>query len=148
MKKYVASVLLLLFMAIPCSSFAVTKEEVQSFVEEAAAFAKDVGKEAALKEFNDKEGKFFRGELYIFAYDMKGVNLALAPKPALVGKNLSMMVDANGVKLIQELIKIAKTKGSGWLEWNWENPVTKKVAPKIGYIIKVDDYWLGSGLYK
>lgn len=46
---------------------AVTKEQMVKFVEEAAAYVKQAGKEAALKEFSDPKGKFVRegGELFI-----------------------------------------------------------------------------------
>ncbi len=48
------------------------------------------------------------------------------------------------------MIEIAKTKGSGWLEYNWVNPVTKKIQPKKAWIARVEgeDYFVNCGAYK
>jgi cytochrome c len=125
-----------------------TRDEVVSFVKEAVAFAKENGKEAALKEFMKRDGKFVRGELYIFAYDFSGTVIAHGGQPDLVGKNLIDMKDPNGVMILKEIIKLAKGKG-GWLDYDWPNPLHgNAVEPKSGYVLKVDDTWfLGSGLY-
>jgi hypothetical protein len=44
--------------------------------------------------------------------------------------------------------ELAKTKGSGWVNYSWTNPVTKKVGPKTTYIQVVDGYWVGCGYFK
>jgi len=69
----------------------ITKEQMVKFVEEAAAYVKEVGREAALKEFSNPKGKFVRenGELYIYAYDFKCVCLAHGFTPDLVGRDLT-----------------------------------------------------------
>lgn len=45
----------------------ISPQDLQDFVEDAAAYAEENGKEAALEEFNNKEGEFVDGQLYIFA---------------------------------------------------------------------------------
>lgn len=130
-------------------SYAATVEEVQSFVDEGVKLCKEQGNEACLKEFNNKDGKFIRGELYMFAYNFEGVNQALGSNPKLVGKNLFKLKDASGLMLIQELIKIAKTDGSGWLDYKWSHPIKKKIADKRSYIKRIDgDMFIGTGFYK
>jgi signal transduction histidine kinase len=126
-----------------------TKSEVVAFVKSAVLYAKKNGKDKALKEFMDKKGQFIKGELYIYAYDFKGTVISHGGQPDLAGKNLIGMKDRNGVMVIQELIKLA-TKGSGWLEYSWPNPVhNNAVETKLGYVEKVDDtWWLGSGMYE
>ncbi len=125
-----------------------TKEEMVQFVKEAAAFAKKVGKDAALKEFSNPTGKFQKGELYIYAYDFTGTCVAHGQKASLVGKNLIKFKDQKGKEMIKELVETAQ-KGSGFVDFHWQNPVSKKVEPKIGYVEKIDDsYWIGSGIYK
>lgn len=124
-----------------------SKEDVVSFVNEALEYAKKNGKEKALAEFNNPDGAFNRGELYIYAYDFNGVNIAHGGNKAYIGQNLIDQRDPNGVMVIQELIERAK-QGNGWLYYMWDNPQTKKVEPKVGYVVKVnDDWWLGSGIY-
>lgn len=123
-------------------------EQVHSFVQEAVAYAKKHGKAHALKEFTDPEGKFHRGELYIYAYDFNGNVLAHGGNPNLVGKNLIGFKDPDGVLVISELARIAR-QGAGWLRFVWENPAqNNRKEPKLGYVVRVnDDWWLGSGTY-
>ena len=154
LKTLVCGVTLLAFAPSAFAAGKPTKEEMIKFVDEAAAFVKKVGKDAAVKEFNDQKGKFWRhdGELYIFAYTMDGTNLALPAKPALVGKNLLQLKDAKGNPLIQALRDGTQKSGKFHYEWMWENPASKKVEPKEGYAIKMPDpkgdWFLGSGIYK
>ena len=125
-----------------------TRAQVESFVEEAVKYAKDKGKDKALQVFSDRNGEFVRGELYIYAYDYDGNVIAHGGTPDLVGQNLIEMKDPNGVMVIQELRKLA-LDGGGWLEYMWNNPLTSKVEPKVGYVLPVDNtWWLGSGFYE
>jgi len=125
-----------------------TRQEVVDFVNEAIRYGRENGKEKAIAEFNNPKGKFVRGELYIYAYDWNGIALANGGNPALAGKNLIDMTDPNGVKVIQELIKVAKT-GGGWVSYTWPYPKTTVNEPKLGYADRVDDtWWLGSGMYE
>ena len=104
-------------------------------------------KEAALAAFNDPHGEFQVGELYIFAYDFSGKNLAHYDQ-SLVGKNLIDLKDPNGKPIIRDFVDIAKN-GSGWLSYVWANPAhDNRPEAKIGYITRVDDDWLlGAGTY-
>jgi cytochrome c len=124
-----------------------TKDDVVKFVEEGKAYAAKNGRDAFFKELMNPAGKFKRGELYFYAYDFKGVVLAHGAKPHLVGKNLYNLSDKSGKKLIQELARTAKN-GTGWVEYHWQNPTSKKVEKKLGYVVKLDDTsWFGSGTY-
>lgn len=128
---------------------AASVDEVKSFVDEGVKLCEDKGTAACLKEFNNPDGKFIRGELYMFAYDFKGVNQALGSNPKLVGKNLFKLRDAGGLLLIQELINIAQTKGEGWLDYKWSHPIRKKISDKTSYIKRIDgDMFIGTGYYK
>jgi signal transduction histidine kinase len=50
--------------------------------------------------------------------------------------------------MIQEMVKVAKEKGSGWVDFKWPNPVTKAVEAKSGYVERAGDLLVGSGVYK
>ena len=125
-----------------------TRQQVVDFVDEAIRYAKANGREKAVAEFNNPKGHFVRGELYIYAYDWNGIALANGGNPALAGQNLINMTDPNGVKVIQALIKVARS-GGGWVSYTWPYPKTKTNEPKLGYANRVDDaWWLGSGMYE
>lgn len=127
-----------------------TAEEAVAMVKKAVAYIKANGKEKAFEEFNNPKGQFVDRNLYIFAYDLKGTNLAIGNGNAkkMVGKNMIDMRDADGTYLIKKLIEVSNTKGKGWVDYKWPNPVNNAVELKSSYVEKVDDFFVGSGIYK
>jgi cytochrome c len=125
-----------------------TKEEMVAFVQEAVAYAKQNGKEKALAEFSNRNGSFFRGVLYIYAYDYNGTTIAHPVNPEKIGVNRLDEKDALGNYFIRELRDKA-SNGSGFVEYYYINPVhNNTVEKKLGYVEKAgDDWWLGSGIY-
>ena len=85
---------------------------------------------------------------YFYIYDMKGVNIAHATQPEKEGKDLFEYRDSKGNLLIQGLIKAA-SEGGGFVDFWWENPLTKKEEQKLGYAlpIKGTEFFIGSGIY-
>ncbi len=128
--------------------YEVTEAQVIDFVERAAEYVKVSGKQKAFEVFSDPQGEFRDGELYIFAEDFQGNELASGGQPELVGQNILDVQDANGVYLVKELIATARDKGRGWVSYVWENPETGEQQAKRAYVIKVgDDWYVGSGMY-
>lgn len=95
------------------------------------------GKEKALKEFNKPDGKFVKGERYVFAYDLNAVMMAHPVNPKLVGKNLLNDADSKGKLSRKEIVELAITKGSGLVDYTYLNPVTKQQEPKTTSIQKM-----------
>lgn len=124
-----------------------TAAEAEAMVKKAAAYLKENGKEKALKEFTDGT-RFKKDDLYIFALDPKGLTIAHGGNPKLVGKDMIGLKDASGKLFIKEIVDGANSKGSGWADYKWTNPVTKKIEDKSTYFMKVDDVILGCGIYK
>ena len=150
MKKLVLCLALILTMTTGYSVAATrgTPEQAKAMVEEAVAFYNANGQEKAFAEFGNPQGKFIKGDLYIFGLDLTGMTLAHGANPKLVGKSLYEVKDADGKLFMQEMIEVAKTKGKGWVEYKWSNPESKKIEPKASYIIRVKDIFLGCGAYK
>jgi cytochrome c len=126
-----------------------TRDEAVAMVKQVQErFAKS-GPEATFKAINDRsDAAFHDRDLYPFVYDLKGLNVAHGARPALVGKNLISLKDQNGIYLIQEMIALAKGPGSGWVDYKWPNPITDKIEDKSSYIEKMDDYFVGVGVYR
>ena len=118
------------------------------FVKGAAAYAKEHGKEAALREFNNPNGTFIKGDLYVFAYDMNGTTIALPYQQGLLGTDRTGISDSNGVKFIDRLIEVARD-GGGSLYYIYPNPEDNyREEFKLSYVIPVDNEWfVGSGVY-
>lgn len=127
-----------------------TAAEATALVKKAVAYVKANGKEKAFAEFNNPKGQFVDRNLYIFVYDLNGTSLAIGNGNSgkMVGKNLLDMRDAEGNYLIKAMIAIANSKGKGWFDYQWPNPVNKSIEAKSSYIEKLDDMMIGCGIYK
>jgi len=152
MKKKFVSVLvtlgLVMILAVPAS--AIEKErllEVKAKLEEAAKYLSEK-KEAALPEFNDKNGQWLQ-KAYITVVGLNGLFLS-HPNPVMVGKNLLHLADGKGKKFILEAANIARTKGRGWMEYWWNKPGEKEPSHKISFVFKVPNtnWFIVSGIYE
>jgi cytochrome c len=122
--------------------------EMVTFVHEATDYAKKNGKEAACREFSDRNGSFFRGSQYIYAYDFNGITLAHPLQKDLIGKSRLMEKDPAGDLFIRNL-RDAAVNGTGFVVFHYINPAHNNTPEKkLGFVEKVDDtWWLGSGIY-
>ena len=125
-----------------------TPAEAEALVKKAIAFIKANGKDKAFTEFTNQKGQFVDRDLYIFVYDMGGKVLAHGQNPKMIGKDLSDLTDSSGKAFVKERIEIARTKGKGWQNYKFSNPLTKKIEDKTAYIEKYEDVIVGSGAYK
>ena len=119
-------------------------------VNAALAHVKKAGNDQAFKDFTDKENKtWHKKDLYVFAYNLEGLNVAHGANDKLVGKNLIDLKDPNGKLLIKEL-RDAAVKGGGWVEYEWPHPQSKKIESKISYARKLTNYegFVGVGVYR
>lgn len=123
-----------------------SNETLVAFVESAAIYVKTHGGEKALAEFNNPNGSFIQGELYIYAYDFNGTTLAHPVNPEKVGKN-RLDEGATGI-FVKEMGDIVRN-GSGFYRFYYINPLhNRTLESKLGYGVKIDDeWWLGSGVY-
>ncbi|WP_220680571.1 cache domain-containing protein [Methanofollis formosanus] len=124
------------------------RESLKSFVAEAIAYSVEHGKDAAISEFNDPNGTFVRGNLYIYAFDYNGTTLALPHQPHLIGTDLSGLQDPYGVNYTRIEIFLAQ-QGGGFVYYHYPDPVDNmSVEPKMSYVRNVDEtWWLGAGVY-
>ncbi len=120
-------------------------EAVKMVAQVQADYAKDAA--GTLKAINEK--KYADRDLYPFVFSLKGVTVAHGANAALVGKDLIDMKDDDGKMLIQGMIDIAKSaSGKGWIDYQWPNPISKKIEGKTSYIEKMGDNFVGVGVYR
>jgi signal transduction histidine kinase len=124
------------------------------FIVEQVAAASDLieskGK-AAFVSFRDKSSNFFYLNAYIFVIGENGMDVVNPAFPNLEGRNLYNMRDESGKYLFREMIDVAKSKGSGWVEYMWPRPGEIKLLKKESFVkaVKVNDelFIVGSGFY-
>lgn len=146
--KALAAAFLYLLCTLTHGDEAAKAQEVVTLVKSAVRYAKDKGRDKALREFVNPNGPFIKGELYLFVYDKHGVALAHI-NDKMIGKNMLNMRDADGVYLIKKVLDIGNSKsGRGWQTYKWPNPVTKDVGVKRSYTEYYDGLYISSGYYR
>ena len=92
------------------------------------------------------------GAIYIFITGYDGTSFFHGANPAREGTNNYEQEDANGVKIIQELIKAAQA-GGGFVDYLFDNPAIEGAdeSPKVSYAAPIEiqgaSYYIGAGLY-
>lgn len=124
-------------------------DEAVALVKKAVAHARGKGVEQACRDFADPQGGFIQGELYVFVQDMGAKMVCHGANKRMNGKDLSQLKDANGKFFSRDMAALAKSRGSGWVDYQWVNPATQALEAKTSYIEKIDDgTWLGVGIYR
>jgi cytochrome c len=142
-----------LFLLVVCSSavyaaHAPKADEAKVMAQKAAAYLETQGFDRAAEQFQRSQGQFRKKELYIFVLDFKGDIVVDGARPQMIGTHLMDRKDPDGKEFAKEIIKGAKTKGSGWVDYKWTNPETNKVTSKTTYYVKTGDYIVCCGAYR
>ena len=104
-----------------------------------------------LQEFRT-EGPWKQGSIYLFLFSTEGIFILHGDNPDLEGQNLIDLEDANGIKMVQELIAVA-AEGGGYVEYLWPDPQIEgdTGSPKVSYVIPYSalgqDFVLGAGFF-
>jgi len=125
-----------------------SKEEAKAMVKKAIAFYKKAGKAVALAEFTNPKGPFIEGDMYVFVLNLKGTMLAHGVNEKYIGLDFCDVKDSDGRSFIREIVEVANTKGSGFVDYKWYNPVTKEDMEKHVYFEKVEEVIICSGVFK
>lgn len=116
-------------------------------VQNAVIHAGEVGKEAAIADFNDPDGMYADGGDYIFAYEYDGTTLALPHQPELIGTKRLSYTDSYGSPAIMLEIEAAR-RGGGFVYLVYYNPDSGNDELKLCYISPGGEEWaVGSGIY-
>lgn len=127
-----------------------TADQVKALVNKAAVLIDNTGK-AAFAEFRVKGSEWFHGDTYLFVYDLQG-NVLLNPAfPAREGTNVTGQKDANGKLFHDAIIRVAKTDGSGWVDYMFPKPGQTQPSQKWAYVkaVKIEGIpaLVASGFY-
>jgi signal transduction histidine kinase len=124
-----------------------TVQEAQAMVKKAIEYYKKNGREKALAEFSKPDGKFADRDLYVTVYALDGTCLAHI-NPRVVGKNMMEQRDEDGKHFTRERLEAARTQQSGWQDFKFFNPMTKRIEAKRQYWERYDDLVFATGAYR
>jgi cytochrome c len=150
MKIFFVGVLVGMFVisATAVSFAAADADEAKAMVESAISFLKANGKDKTLAEVSNQKGKFVKGDVYVIVLDMKATMLAHPYNPKLIGKEMLDVPDPDGRLFRKEQVEGAKTKGWGWVDYKYRNPLSNKIENKTAYYKKADDMIFACGVAK
>lgn len=155
MKKLLAIIASALFLsALVTPAAAQTKEEVTALVKLTKANIEQNAPET-LARINRAENPYKNKDnpsLYVFVFDTNLNVVAHAIKAKVVGKNVKGKPDIKGKKFRDEMLEKATRDGSGWVDYYFMNPKTKKEEHKVSYFELANGsdgnkYIVGSGKY-
>ncbi len=125
-------------------------KQIVALVDKAAALIESQGK-AAFTEFRKRGSEWFSGDTYLFAYDMNLNVLLVAAFPQNEGKNQTGKTDSNGKLYHDEFVKVARSKGSGWVDYMFPKPGQTQPSQKWSYVkaVNIDGVpaLIGAGFY-
>ena len=125
-----------------------TQADALSLLDRAVAYVKNAGPDTAFAAFNNAQSGFIYDDLYVFVIGLEdGKYRASGASPQLNGMDVRGLKDAAGNSLFEDMIQVAKTQGSGKVEYVWRNPATNAVETKHTLVQRVGDVLLGVGYY-
>ena len=122
---------------------------VKRLVNAGVAYYRKCGRKNSFAEFDKLDGRFSKGDLYLFAFDMNGKCLSHGADHSLIGRELIGLKDIDGKQFVKEFITVAADPGQGWVGYKWKYKTSNEIGPKISYIerIKGTDILIGCGFY-
>jgi signal transduction histidine kinase len=124
-----------------------TAEEAMALVDKALAHRRKAARDAFVRDLTDPARGFHDRDMYVFALDAAGVYRAFGGKPEKVGSRVQDIAGVDGNALLASIVAQAEA-GPGWVEYDIVNPASGAVQAKMSYVVKVDDLYVGCGVYK
>ena len=147
---FFSAVAAVFMFALNCSCLAAESPdaaEAKALLDKAVAYFDHNGVARAFCAFNDANGAFHKGPLYVFAINMDGVYFAHSAAPTLIGTSLRDTRDAAGQPIGNLVMEAVATQQSAPVEYMWLNYETNKVEKKHTFLKSVGNFVLGVGYY-
>lgn len=146
---------------VSCSDRSVTagairsREQVEAFVQCAAEYAMEHGREEARRAFNE-DAAWHHGDIYVFVDTIErsgedAMTFVFPPDPSREGSVWGALIDGFGTDYFFELHRLLSIVDSGWIYYAFTNPATGLWQLKSSYVTEID--WngeraaIGAGFY-
>jgi cytochrome c len=150
MRKLVILALLLFTVLEAAALFAAdrgTPAEAKAMLQKAVAHYQAVGRKQALADFNAKKPPFGDRDLYVACIGPDHKITANGGFPQYVGVSADAWKDADGKSVGRAGWDAASSQGEAEVRYQWMNPMTHKMEPKITFFAKAGDDVCGVGAY-
>jgi methyl-accepting chemotaxis protein len=118
-------------------------------VKRAVAHVLSVGAEAAATGFLDRARGFHDRDLFIVLVNLNDFVIAHGGDSSLTRTNVLELKDANGFAFVKEQVRLAKSVGHGWCEFEVRNPISGVASRKKTYteLVPGTDYMISCGVF-
>jgi signal transduction histidine kinase len=148
--KLLAGIAAAIMLASGTAAFAQqsgTAAEAKAMLEKAIAAVK-ADKTKAIADFNNPAGGFRDRDLYVFCADSSNSTFTAHANPKLIGTPLTALVDKDGKKLGEELMKSAAEGKIAEVDYKFPRPGQTEAVAKVSFVTKIGDQVCGVGYYK
>ncbi|HCY64731.1 MAG TPA: methyl-accepting chemotaxis protein [Oxalobacteraceae bacterium] len=124
-------------------------DEAQRMVSDGVDFVRAYGRNAFIADVCKQEkSQFIDRDLYFSVYDTDYKFVANGANQRLIGVDGKVLRDSDGKLFVVEIVNMAKSRGSGWVDYKWPHPLTKEIQSKSVYLEIVDDLVISCGFYR
>jgi methyl-accepting chemotaxis protein len=124
------------------------REDAEALVKRALDYAGQKGVAALIAAINDlAERKFSDRDLYLVMFDLDGEIVAHGANARLLKQDARRLRDPDGKAFGLDMIRLAKSKGEGWVVHKFAHPLTQEVKAKSVYVRRLDDFLVSCGYY-
>jgi cytochrome c len=124
------------------------EKRATELLDHAVEYLQTNGPDNSFVIFNDRKGAFVDKEYYVYVVGLDGIMYASGgASNSLVGSNVLDLTDVSGIKLIRDMLDIAKASESGVIEYHWLNSVDNHLENKTTQFRKVGKYLVCVGYY-
>jgi cytochrome c len=128
-----------------------TPAQAENIVKRAIVYAQKNGMDKLIQQTNQSNGVFHVGsgsDLYLLVIDKKGIARANGFRADIVGTNRLVVKDVDGKYYMRDLLEMAKTKNTGWVDYKFANPISGRIEQKSTYFEVYEDFAVCCGIYK
>ena len=116
-------------------------------LDKAVAYYNEHGRKDALEAFNKRTPPFSDRTLYVFCIGPDRKLVADGEFREFIGQPADILKDAAGKKLGQAFLDAAQKDGHGEVHYQFLDPATQLMKPKVAYVEKTGDDVCGVGTY-
>jgi hypothetical protein len=125
-----------------------TPADAQTMLAKALDYYQVNGRDKALEAFNSKQPPFSDRGLYVFCIGPDHTLVADGEFREFIGQSADIIKDASGKPLGRAFWDIAQKDGKGELHYQFLDPTTQLMKPKVSYFARAGQDVCGVGTYE
>ena len=125
-------------------------EQARALAEAGAQYVRTHGVERGKQAISDPQGPFVDRDLYLGMCDASGTIVANGGNPRVIGVDGNAVKDVQGRYFVKEIMRLGQNPGTGWVDYQWQHPLTRETMTKSAYVqaVGVEGLVISCGFYK